>query len=584
MVLSHTRGGTLVATAFALLLAVYLHGLVPTPLLGAWLAAKVLVAVARVVAAGLHAKRGHPGGPAWRRWTYALLALDGLVWGIAGWRLVAEPAQLAALVAAALACVTCVATFGLQIRLVATAAYVAPILLPTALGLLARGDDFGVIGGLGLVMLFGLQLLTARGAERRLSAGIALRLQAQALVQEKEAALQQAHRQRAAKAQFLANISHELRTPLHGILGLARLLHLEARDPGVAHRVELIESSGTHLLGLINDLLDASRIETGRFAVRDGRFELVSQTAGVADIFALRARDKGLAFSFASRVPRPCWVQGDAARFRQVLHNLMGNAIKFTQRGGIHVELAAGPGADTMRVEVTDTGAGIAAADLAHVFDAVHQADGAASQPTAGAGLGLTIAREIAQAMGGDIEARSTLGAGSSFVFSARLPVLTADAPPETTDHDDDQATPPIGLRRVLVAEDDEVNALIIAAYLAQLGIEHERVGDGRQAVGRALRETERPDLVLMDWRMPELDGLAATSEIRRQERTLGLPRVPIIALTATTTDEDRQLCQAAGMDDFLAKPFTRAQLAQVLLAWGGAGACGSVTGFGALR
>jgi len=581
MVLSHTRSGTLVATAFALLMAVYLHGTVPPVHVRAWVVAKVLVAVARIAAAALHARRGQPGGAAWRRLTYGLLALDGAVWGLAGWRLMSESTTLAALIGAALACVTCVATFGLQVRVAATAAYVVPILAPTAVGLLARGDDFGLIGGIGLPMLLGLQLLTARGADQRFSAGVQLRLQAQALVMEKDAALQLAHRQRAAKAQFLANISHELRTPLHGILGLARLLHVDARDPAVAHRVELIEASGTHLLGLINDLLDASRIETGRFAVREGRFELVGQAASVADIFALRARDKGLEFDFRNDFERPYWVSGDAARFRQVLHNLLGNAIKFTQRGAIRVEVTAGAAADRVDVTVSDTGPGIAAAHLATVFDAFRQLDGGADQPATGAGLGLTIAREIAQAMGGDITVRSEPGKGSTFVFSARLPAAPV-APPETgASAPDELALPPIGLRRVLVADDDDVNALIIGAYLAQLGIEHERVSDGRQAVGRALRETERPDLVLMDWRMPVLDGLAATHEIRRQEQTLGLPRVPIVALTATAADEDRQQCLAAGMDDFLAKPFTQEQLRKLLVDWGGAGACGSLTGFG---
>ena len=177
------------------------------------------------------------------------------------------------------------------------------------------------------------------------------------------------------KTQFLAKISHELRTPLHGILGLARLVHLELQDPALARRVELIEASGTHLLALINDLLDISRIEAGRFATRSERFDLVDQIEQIADVFVVRAQDKGLTLTVDMRLPRPCWVLGDAARLRQVLHNLLGNAIKFTQRGGIRMRVARGATPDELRVEVTDTGTGIAAADLQRIFQAFQQSE-----------------------------------------------------------------------------------------------------------------------------------------------------------------------------------------------------------------
>jgi signal transduction histidine kinase/ActR/RegA family two-component response regulator len=561
MVLVHTRVGTIAATLFALLAAATLSGSVPAATVQAWVAVKVGVALARVGLAWLYHRRGMPGGRFWRRTTYGFLAVDGAVWGIAGLRLATENEPLTALVMASLACITCVATFGLQVRSAATAAYVAPILLLSALGLALRGDQFGLSGAIGLVLLLVLQVLTAHGAQQRLAGGVLLRLQAQALADEKEAALQLARQQSETKSRFLAKISHELRTPLHGILGLARLVHLEERDPTVARRVELIEASGTHLLALINDLLDFSRMEAGRFTTRNERFELVAQCEQLADVASVRAQDKGLRLALVLDLPRPCWVTGDAARLRQVLHNLLGNAIKFTQRGGIEMRVARDAhDAELLRVEVVDTGDGIAAADLPRIFHAFHQSDRGSAVPTEGAGLGLTIAREIAQSMGGDITATSRPGAGSTFVFTARLPAASAalaDAPvPE-----------PAGPRpqRVLVAEDDEVNALIVTAFLDGLGIAHERVHDGRAAVGRALRETDRPDLVLMDWRMPVLDGVAATREIRVQEQALGLARVPIVALTAMSSADERAQCLAAGMDDVLAKPFTREQLAAAL-------------------
>lgn len=561
MVLVHTRVGTIAATLFALLAAAWLGDPVPARTVQAWVAAKVLIAIARIGLAYLYRRLGMPGGRRWRRTTYGLLALDGAVWGVAGLRMAAESEPLTALVMAALACITCVATFGLQVRSAATAAYVAPILLLSALGLALRGDEFGAFGAIGLVLLLVLQVVTAHGAQQRLAGGVLLRLQAQALADEKEAALQLAHHQSAAKAQFLAKISHELRTPLHGILGLARLVHLDQRDAVAARRVELIEASGTHLLALINDLLDISRMEAGQFATRNDRFELVAQCEQLADVARVRAADKGLQLELALALPTPCWVTGDAARFRQVLHNLLGNAIKFTQRGRIEMRVARdAQDAALLRVEVVDTGDGIAEADLPHIFRAFHQSDRGSTDPTEGAGLGLTIAREIAHSMGGDVTATSRLGEGSTFVFTARLP--QAPAAPEAAAVVDPADWKP---KRVLVAEDDEVNALIVTAFLDGLGIAHERVHDGRAAVGRALRETDRPDLVLMDWRMPVLDGVAATREIRVQEQALGLARVPIVALTAMSSADERAQCLAAGMDDVLAKPFTREQLAAAL-------------------
>jgi signal transduction histidine kinase len=569
MVLLHTRAGTLLATAFAVLLAIYWSGSTPSAWVRGWMFAKLAVAALRIVSAHKHARAGLPATRGWRQLTYGLLALDGAIWGLAGLWLMHQPVQVSSFVAAALACVTCVATFGLQARLLATAAYVGPIMVPTALGLALRADQVGVVGSLGLLMMLGLQLLTARGAEQRLTASILLRLEAQALAHEKAAALELAQRQIEVKTQFLANISHELRTPLHGILGVARLLHLEAGEPTVQHRLELIESSGTHLLRLINDLIDVSRIETGHFPIRHEVFDIVTQAGLVADVFALRATDKGLDFSMTHAFPRPSWVVGDAARFRQVLHNLLGNAIKFTEAGRVEINLGRGSTPDMVEVEVIDTGPGMAPADQDRLFEAPSALDsGCGPAGRNHGGLGLLIARELAEAMGGSLSVHSKAGVGSQFVFRARLP---ATAAPDETEHGAAPATPVIDLRRVLVAEDDDVSALIVCAYLKQQGLAHERVGNGHDAVGRALRESQRPDLVLMDCQMPTMDGQTATREIRAQEHTLGLPRVPIIAITATSTDEDRRACADAGMDDLLAKPFNRQELMQVLAQWGGA-------------
>ena len=564
MVLLHTRLGTVAATAFAVLLALHLRGAMPALPVLTWLAVKVAVALARIGLSRAYVRHGahRPHGPRWQPAMLALLTADGLIWGAAGFMLMDQPVPVAALAVAALDGVACVATFGLQVRLAATAAYAVPILLPMAVGLALRADEIALFTAAGQLILLALLLATAQGTSQQLASGVLLRLQADHLVAEKDAALQLAHERSAERNRFLAKVSHELRTPLHGVLGLARLLHLEARDPTVSHRLELIEGSGTHLLGLINDLLEVSRFEAGNFALHDDTFDLTAQLDQMVDLFALRAADKGLQFSGHLRLPRPYWVRGDAARLRQVLNNLLGNAVKFTRQGGITLE--AGPGAvpDRVRLAVRDTGLGIGATELADIFQPFHQAasGGSGGQMADGVGLGLTIAREIALAMGGDLQVRSTPGEGSTFSFEALLPPaaphLAAAASAASG-----QRLP----RLVLVAEDDDVNALIVDAFLTSLGVRCERVSDGKQAVLRALRETDRPELVLMDCRMPVMDGLTATGEIRRQERTMGLRRLPILALTATTTAVEVQACLEAGMDAVVGKPFTLEQLAEAL-------------------
>ncbi len=569
MVLGHTRLGTAVATLFAVFLALQLRGVALSPwVIDLWLAIKIIVAVARLVLSLHHDRLGRPGGVGWQRTTDAWLLADGVVWGVAGFLLMGTAIPLASLVGAVMAGVSCVATFGLQFSMRSTAAYVTPILGFTAVGLMSRGDEFGSLGGTGLLVLLGLLLVTAVGSQKRLAEGLKLRLHAQALSQEKDDALNLALRQSAVKTQFLANISHELRTPLHGILGVARLLHLEAKDSAVARRVELIESSGMHLLGLINDLLDISRLEAGRFAMRQERFDLCALVQTLADVYAVRAGEKGLQLRVKTELHAPCWVQGDPVRVRQVLHNLLGNAVKFTQRGSVALTWQRDADSGLFSAEVQDTGPGIDAAELPRVFEAFRQVGADAGQALEGTGLGLTIARDIAQAMGGDIAMSSTVGVGTTALFTAMLPAASAAAEPAESSAAAPLPSPGIGLRRVLIAEDDDVNAVIATAYLEHLGVAAERVHDGGQAVRHALRDVNRPDLVLMDCRMPTMDGMEATREIRAQERTMGLPRLPVIALTATTSDVSRQQCLSAGMDDFMSKPYTKDELDRVLNRW----------------
>ena len=564
----HSRHGIWMSAAFAVVMSLYWLGAFPTGLVQGWIMLKLVSSCVRFAQSRMYFAGRDPSGARWRDTTLALLVVDGAIWGLAGfWTSSYAAVPIASFSVALLAAISSVATFGLQVSVRATAAYVLPMLLPTLCGMLLRADELGWAGAIGVVLLMTLQLTVAVRSELAWCEGQLLRLQAQQLVRQKDDALALALRQSGVKSQFFANVSHELRTPLHGILGLARLLRMEVVDPGQRRRIELIDASGTHLLGLINELLDVSRIEAGQFAIRPQPFELCAQIDQVAEICALRAQEHGLSFVQRVELDRPCWVNGDAARVRQVLLNLIGNALKFTEHGSVTLTVRRNPTLpDQVLAEIEDTGVGIAPHELPRLFDAFTQMAPALSSPLDGTGLGLTISREIARAMGGDIAVHSRIGEGSTFTFSAQLPRCepVADAQADAAAQAVDTDWRPAACR-VLVVDDDDVNALIVTAYLERLGLVVERAHDGREAVAQALRVTERPALVLMDCQMPHLDGHQATRQIRAQEAALGLARVPIIAMTASFTEIDVQRCRADGMDDLLGKPFDADGLAAVL-------------------
>ncbi|MFT3859393.1 MAG: ATP-binding protein [Aquabacterium sp.] len=510
-------------------------------------------------------------------------------------------------VSAVLACIACVATFGLQVSARFTAGYTVPILAPTALGLMSRGQGLEQLSGIGLLLLLALQLSTALRSERRLAEGIRLRWQAEALAREKDEALRAAMRQSAVKTQFLANISHELRTPLHGILGMAQVLGLGLSDPVQSQQARLIASSGQHLLELINDLLDMGRMEAGQFTMRPDVFDLAELVAQMDGIYTVRAQEKGLDFITRSDLPSPCWTRGDASRFRQVLHNLLGNAVKFTRRGRIEMLVRRDELDDVMACTVRDSGIGIPRDALERIFQPFQQVqqtpDGEVGAAD-GVGLGLAIAREIARAMGGDIVVHSEPGKGTEMVFTARLPaaepppdmavipprqtsqpappeVVAAPVPPTPSTAPSEaaraNAQPKAGGRRVLLAEDNDLNALVAANFLELLGVELVRVKDGAAAWQAAVHAVPRPELVLMDCQMPVMDGYEATRRIRAEELAQGLSRVPIVALTATASDAERRDCLDAGMDDHLSKPCTMESLHATVQRW-----CGPTAELGA--
>ncbi|KQU05157.1 hypothetical protein ASG60_00210 [Methylobacterium sp. Leaf469] len=356
------------------------------------------------------------------------------------------------------------------------------------------------------------------------------------------------------KAEFLANMSHELRTPLTGMLGVHDLLMGEATlSVSQTRLLGLAQESGRSLLTIVNDILDFSKIEAGQLTVESLPFGLRALLEACRELSVEAVRGRSVAISVEVPPGMPDWFIGDPTRLRQVVLNLATNAIKFTPDGSVTLRARhSGTGAvPLVTIEVVDTGIGIAADALPHLFERFSQADGSISRQYGGTGLGLAISRRLVRLMRGEIGATSRVGEGSTFWFTVPLPLAqAADAGTGRT-----ALTAPAPLaRRLLLAEDNPINQEIIGTVLRQKGHAVTVVGDGERAVSAVA--TEPPfDLVLMDVQMPGQDGLAATRAIRRAEADEGRARLPIVALTANAMAEEIARCRAAGMDAHVAKP-----------------------------
>jgi signal transduction histidine kinase/ActR/RegA family two-component response regulator len=542
---------------------------VPQGPLLAWCLLRLLIMVARVAHARHVLRTG--GFIAWpHRRLHELLALcDGVAWGYMGWGLTPLfNLEVSVVTISVLCTVACIGGLIMSVDLPPALLFVWPMCLPNAVYAAGRQDDLGwfcaaAVGGLAAMLS-----LAARDNNRRVTELMRLRIESDMANEAKAEALDQARLLSEARSRFVATMSHEMRTPLHGMLGMVNLLRHEVPDAHVQRRLTVVQRSGQHLMQVINDVLDFSRSEAGSLPIHSQPFALQPVLQEAADMVRASAFEKGLSLDVQIRIAPDEWVEGDAMRLRQVLLNLLGNAIKFTAHGGVRLLAARDHDTGHLRVAISDTGEGIATQELPRIFEPFHQAQGTYERRHGGTGLGLTISRDLCRAMGGDITCTSVVGQGSVFVASWPLPRV------RRPEHERVPTQWPLswsrealkGLR-VLLVEDNPVNALVAQVMLEQLGTVVAVADDGEAAL--LWLQAQSADVILMDCEMPGIDGFETTRRVRALEQVQGRPRCPVVALTANGPETFEACGLPAGMDAYLGKPFDLEALAATLSAHG---------------
>jgi two-component system, sensor histidine kinase len=550
--------------AFTVLTGLLLAPTVPRPLLVTWLVIKIALTIARLVDGRLFLRDRHRSlrQRHWRCRFVAGVVLDSVSWGLLA--LLCMPTDDPAINGVLLAALVAVASAG-AIALSADR-FAAGVSMVLVLGPLVEQQALtptllSRYTAAGLVIYGALLFLEARNSHRRFTEAMRLRFENAAIAEERHRALVYAEHSNAAKTRFLASVSHELRTPLNGIIGMTQLVAVENLSALQRQRLDVLRHSAEHLVTVIGDLLDLSRIEFDRIEL-NSQPTLIAQTVrDVTDLLQPVAEERGLAFEVIFDLGLPAAALMDASRVKQVLHNLIGNALKFTARGSVGLAVAMTDG--LLRFRVSDTGEGIPPEAIERIFDAFEQGPSSTAPVRSGAGLGLTISRRLARAMGGDVTCRSVPGVGTTFEFTIafrptpKTPTPRPSLSEELAAAGETSAAPVARPGRVLVVEDNEVNALVVRGMLEQMGIAAELAVDGEQALARMCASAY--DLVLMDCQMPVLDGWEATRLWRaRETRLRQKQRVPIVALTAGAAAGERERCLEAGMDDYLSKPFSR--------------------------
>jgi signal transduction histidine kinase/ActR/RegA family two-component response regulator len=516
-----------------------------------------------------------------RRWALGLVAaltLGALGWGLTPWIFpsLAEPGLPLAAHVLLLAAMSAASMRVLLPMRKGSVACLLAIMGPVTLRYLVHPDASLLVLAVFVALFVGHTIWTNQHNHRVLSDAIASRFQREALAAElraentrretREAELREA-RERAesaskAKGEFLATISHEIRTPMNGVIGMLRIVRDTELTAVQRDYLKTASDSAEALLLLLNDVLDFSEIESNRLDLAHAPFSPAAIARTMADMHHARARDRGLQLDLRLGPDLPSALFGDAARVRQIVINLVSNALKFTERGRIELRVDCterNAQRATVQFSVSDTGIGIDSATLANLFKPFTQADNSFSRRYGGTGLGLAISHRLTQAMGGTLEVQSTVGQGTTFrlILGGLLPEPAPSAPATGTGA---KFVTPKLKGHVLVVEDDTVNQQVIELFLKKLNVSLKIAPNGEMAITYAT--TEAFDLVLMDCQLPGIDGMEATRRIR--EKLAGKP-LRIVALTANANANIREACLASGMNDFLSKPVRFEQLAQAL-------------------
>lgn len=548
-----------IGLGFATVMALLALNWVPAAAALGWLAVNGCVSFVRATETGRYEAdaRRHQRSLYWRDRYIAWMVLNCLVWSAMFFLFGEHVGGLTfALILAGTVGIASVGVFTTFSVLPASLWFLASLLGPMVLWFLWLGGREGLAVAAGGLIYAAVLALEAHRSQARQAEMLRLRMENTAIAESRAQALALAEHSNQAKSRFLAVVSHEMRTPLNGIVGMSELIRDDASTEIQRQRADVVLRSASHLHRVIGDLLDLSRMEFGRLRLELSPFDPVLALREVTELLSPLASEKDSPIRLLLPAEAPGHRIGDSARFKQVLHNLVGNALKFNQRGAIAVVLDAKPGQLTVRVQ--DNGPGVERSRRDAIFEPFEQGGRAGASGREGTGLGLTIARRLARAMGGDVhclDAPAEGPQGAHFEFTLQAPAAGVNTTQDLA------RTAAATLRgHVLVVDDNEVNALVAQAMLERLGVQAECAADGQVALDRMTEH--RFDAVLMDCRMPLLDGWQATRLWRQREQGR---RLPIIGVTANVSDEDRRACLDAGMDAFLGKPYRMEDLAATL-------------------